>query len=123
LEEGEFIVHSSLHGVEIVPKSEFYMERELVADVATSLQAQEVISKLEKYSTFRYDTLGLIYWGLRITGTRFLGLPAMRKNHWAAPKAFLCSELLAELLGEDTSKKSFSPYDVYLLLVSSESRK
>ncbi len=113
------IVHSDLGGLQVDPVNKFLVDRIILAELPTNISPDTLIAKMDEYANRKYDLGGFAYWALRILGTKLFGLPTMKRNLWAAPRAFLCSELLADLLGEDTTLKAFSPYDVYQLLASS----
>lgn len=109
------IIHSDLVGVHSVPRMDFLNAHKVSAtfkiwlgesdanQVATRMQ--DVVDNLEGGM---YDFGALTYFAIRLTATKFLGVPFPKRNLWGDSDAYLCTEaagLLVRVIAEVTGKK------------------
>lgn len=112
----EFVIHSSVHGVEILPYRKFASLNKIVFAVQTDYPATESLYKsIAEWHGHKYDVGALVYLGCRYA------LPFLfpKKNLWGASGMFLCTELVQKLV-ELPNDDMITPYQLYLRLTGGQ---
>lgn len=116
IQVGEFIIHSSLYGPEVITLEQFLETRQVVGRVrADRFLLHSLLRLISKVDHQGYDYLGLLYLGVRYYLRGKLGIPLPKVNLWQISGMWTCTEFVSKaLLGEADSM--LTPYQLYLKL-------
>ena len=108
---GEFVIHSNLFGVSIVPYIVFAKKNTIVNTIFQMTVPLHVTRTLAKCWGKRYDMGALFYLGLRFLLPRLVP----KQNLWQSSGMFLCTEFVTYILTEQENSL-ITPYQLYKLL-------
>lgn len=110
---GEFVIHSSVHGVEVLPFRKFDSLNEIVFVWNTQVpESADLHTKIAYWHGHTYDVGALAYLAVRYA---FPGL-LPKKNLWGASGMFMCTELVQTLV-KLPNDDMITPYKLYLRLL------
>ncbi len=113
-----WVAHSSVFGVEIMPREEFEKKYTIVYSVPRNdISEERVVEVLSKTSKSMYDYGCLLYLGVRWTAKKYLGIPLPKVNLWASSGMYMCTEWLTAI---DSKKEDsmITPYKLYLKMTN-----
>ena len=115
---GEFVIHSSFSGVEILPYSVFASKYKIIYRIYSITYPLKVYKTLKKYYGHPYDFGALLYLGLRAL------LPkswTKKRNLWQTSGMFLCTEFVTTFI-DDKEDSMITPYQLYLRLTTFDNK-
>ena len=112
LKTGDFVFHSTGHGISVWTEARFRREYAVALEVTNPNQ---VISgtAISAFDGKQYDTRGLMFLAVRGAAHRFFRWPMPKTNQWARNGYYMCTEFVTALL-EGQERSSVTPYQLYL---------
>lgn len=109
-----FVVHAHLlGGLKIDWHTDFRKENEVVYELHSGVlpEKETVQDLLDAHAGSGYDYWAFAYFGWRALLRKFFGIPFPRENKWARRHAFLCTEWLTVLYGQQ-ERAMITPYQL-----------
>lgn len=111
IQVGNFVIHSSVNGVEILPYDIFSQKNRIIYRISKSVLDSRVRTSLENTWGKKYDFGALLYLGLRYLFPRIIP----KQNLWQTSSLYLCTEFVSSTVLNE-SDSLITPYKLYLKL-------
>jgi hypothetical protein len=97
LQEGKFVFHSSLCGVEIITLENFTTAREILGHIEVdNFSYDNLLRFLSK--PHRYDFLALAYLAVRYAAKKWLRISIPKANLWGITGMYTCTEFVSDVI-------------------------
>jgi hypothetical protein len=119
----EYVIHSNMLGVRVDKVRDFLDHNKIVVSLRMSQEDQkrlllmilletQILAKYAKLAKKRtmYDYGGFVFLGLNLILNKIFGVKLSDKNLWQESGAYLCTELLQEIIDKSYINSMVTPY-------------